>query len=191
MGIGRAAAAVTTPFTARFDVNTNGSILLRGNSNLTCLIGAGSCAQARAGTASGNNANNNAYAMAYTDADGSPSTFNDSTATVDMPPGSTVLFAGLYWGADSTLAPTPGNRNKVRFRPPAAGAWTTVTASSLYTTGSIYQGFADVTSLVAGVGNGVYGVADIQTASGLTNLFAGWSLAIAYRNPAEDMRSLR
>ncbi|WP_433371319.1 Ig-like domain-containing protein [Actinoplanes sp. CA-142083] len=188
---GHAEAAVTTPFTPRFEVNANGSILLRGNSNLTCVLGAGSCALARSGNASGGAANNNSYAMAYTDADGSASTFNDSTATITMPAGSTVLFAGLYWGADSSLAPSPGNRNKVRFRGPGSAAWTTITASSLYTTGTVYQGFADVTAMVAGAGNGVYGVADIQTPAALTNLFAGWSLAIAYRNPAEDMRSLR
>ena len=49
---GRAEAAITTPFTVRFDVNTNGSILLRGNSNLTCpsLTVIPNCANARNGT---------------------------------------------------------------------------------------------------------------------------------------------
>ena len=48
---GRAAAGVTTPFGARFHVDTNGSILLRGNSNLTCLLaGQATCPQARNGT---------------------------------------------------------------------------------------------------------------------------------------------
>jgi uncharacterized repeat protein (TIGR01451 family) len=183
---GRAEAAITTPFTVRFDVNTNGSILLRGNSNLTCPTVAAGCPQARNG--SGSVLNNNNFTMAYADADGDPvTTFNDSNATLAVPPGSSVLFAGLYWGADSTLA--PGSRNQVLFRTPAA-AWQPVTASSLYASGANYQGFADVTSLVAGGGNGVYGVANIQASLG-TGQYAGWSLAVAYRNPAEDLRSLR
>src|SRR3954452_11237382 len=92
------AAAITSPFTTRFDVNANGSILLRGNSNLTCPTLVATCPPARNG--GGSAPNNNSYTMVYTDTDGDPvTTFNDSPATVDMPPGSTVLFAGLYWGA--------------------------------------------------------------------------------------------
>ncbi|HEY0002311.1 MAG TPA: hypothetical protein VGB74_17810, partial [Actinoplanes sp.] len=183
---GRAQAAITTPFTVRFDVNTNGSILLRGNSNLTCPTIATGCPQARNGA--GAVLNNNNFTMAYADADGDPvTTFNDSTATLGVPPGSSVLFAGLYWGADSTLA--PGNRDQVLFRTPAA-AYQQVTASSLYASGANYQGFADVTALVSAGGSGTYGVANIQARLG-TGQYAGWSLAVAYRNPAEDLRSLR
>ncbi len=187
---GPALAAITTPFTTRFDVNVNGSILLRGNSNLTCPQADPDCTPARSGQ--GGVVNNNNFAMVYTNADGDPTTFDDSTATLDMPPGSTVLFAGLYWGADSSSAPTPGNRNKVLLRTPAGAAWNPITASSLFPIPSsgVYQGFADVTGQVAGVGNGVYGVANIQASTG-TGQHAGWALAVAYRNPAEDMRSLR
>ncbi|GIF24155.1 putative repeat protein (TIGR01451 family) [Actinoplanes tereljensis] len=183
-----AVAAITTPFTSRFETNANGSILLRGNSNMTCTLSV-ACAAAQNG--SGSSLNNNNFAMVYTDADGSLATFNDSTATITMPAGSTVLFAGLYWGADSTLALTPGSRNQVKFRTPAA-TWATVTASTVHAlpASGVYQGFADVTGLVAGAGNGVYGVANIQ-ATLATGQYAGWGLAIAYTNPAEDMRSLR
>ncbi|RAK37838.1 putative repeat protein (TIGR01451 family) [Actinoplanes lutulentus] len=203
----RVAAAITTPFTTRFDVNANGAILLRGNANLTCPIHllTPTCADARngIGSAATEELNDNGYPMIFTDADGDPATFNDSTATIDMPAGSTVLFAGLYWGADPSAgssvgallgaaAPTPANKNRVRFRTPAGPAWNPITASSLYTISAngAYQGFADVTALVAGVGNGVYGVADIQSGRG-TDRYAGWTLAIAYSNPAEALRSLR
>ncbi|GIM93546.1 Ig-like domain-containing protein [Paractinoplanes toevensis] len=184
-----AVAAITTPFTSRFDTNANGSILLRGNSNLTCTLSL-ACSAARNG--SGGSLNNNNFAMVYTDADGSLATFNDSTATISMPSGSTVLFAGLYWGADSSLALTPGSRNQVLFRTPAGSSWTTVTASTVHAlpASGVYQGFADVTALVAGAGNGAYGVANIQATLGV-GYYAGWGLAIAYSNPAEDMRSLR
>jgi uncharacterized repeat protein (TIGR01451 family) len=186
LAIHPAEAAITTPFTTRFDVNTNGSILLRGNTVLTCPT-TPACTAARNGSGTGAALNNNNYTMIYTDADGDPiGTFNDSNAMITMPPGSTVLFAGLYWGASSALP----NRNQVRFRTPAGSTWNPVTASSLYTSASFYQGFADVTALVAGAGNGVYGVANVQASLG-AGQYAGWSLAIAYRNPAEDMRSLR
>ncbi|WP_203676240.1 Ig-like domain-containing protein, partial [Actinoplanes siamensis] len=185
--VGRAGAAVTTPFRDRFDANTNGSIILRGNSNLTCLLtGQPTCAQARNGTATGGSANNNSYAMAYTDVDNNPLTFNASMATLDMPPGSTVLFAGLYWGADS-FSPL---RNQVLFSTDGGGSYRPITAATLFPNGSIYQGFADVTAQVAGIGNGVYGVANIQ-ASITAGSYAGWSLVVAYHNAAQDMRALR
>ncbi|WIM95009.1 Ig-like domain-containing protein [Actinoplanes oblitus] len=191
---GRAGAAISSPFRARFDANTNGSIILRGNANLTCLqTGQPTCAQARNGTAVGTSANNNSYAMAYTDVDTNPLTFNDSMATLDMPPGSTVLFAGLYWGADSS-SPL---RDQVLFSTDGGGSYKSVTAATLVSNGSIapplatiYQGFADVTAQVAGGGNGVYAVANIQ-ASIASGSYAGWSLVVAYHNAAEDMRALR
>ncbi|MFC7273892.1 Ig-like domain-containing protein [Paractinoplanes rhizophilus] len=183
---GRADAGVTTTsFNARFEVNTNGAILLRGNTVLTCTTLA-TCPQAQNGTATGGNANNNSYPMAFTNTDADPLTFNSSTATLDMPPGSTVLFAGLYWAASSSLA----SRNQVRFSTTGGASYLPVTASTLHVNGAIYQGFADVTAQVAGVGNGVYGVANIQ-ASTAAGMFAGWALVVAYRNPAEDLRALR
>ncbi|MET0418412.1 MAG: Ig-like domain-containing protein [Actinoplanes sp.] len=184
---GRAGAAVTTSFRSRFDANTNGSIMLRGNSNLTCLLaGQPLCAQARNGNATGGSANNNSYTMAYTDADNNPLTFNASKATLDMPPGSTVLFAGLYWGGDSS-SPL---RNQVLFSTDSGDSYRPITAATLFPNGSIYQGFADVTAQVAGIGNGVYGVANIQ-ASIANGSYAGWSLVVAYHNAAQDMRALR
>ncbi|SNY04806.1 Ig-like domain-containing protein [Paractinoplanes atraurantiacus] len=198
---GRADAAISDQFTSRFDVNANGAIMLRGNSNLTCSPLVLTCASARNGGGpgvTGNLLNNNSYAMVNTDADGDPvSTFNDSSSTVTLPPGSSVLFAGLYWGALTDMdvgvlpAPSPGDKNKVRFRTPGATSWNAITADDVYTTSnSAYEGFADVTALVAGGGNGVYSVANIQAATG-TGTYAGWALIIAYGNAAEALRSLR
>ncbi len=197
---GRSAAAITTPFTARFEVNANGAVLLRGNANMTCPAQSSGCVSARNGVGStaGEALNDNGHLMAYTNADGDPATFNDSRATITMPPGSTVLFAGLYWGADPSLgvgglpAPNAADKDQVLFRTPAAATWQPIIASSLYpiSPSGAYQGFADVTALVAGAGNGVYSVANIQAGTG-ADRYAGWSLAIAYRNAAEDMRSLR
>lgn len=189
----RVDAAGTSPFSMRFEANVNGSILLRGNTNLVCMPTL-ACQNARNGVSpNGESLDNNAYSMIYADADGSLSTFNDSTATITMPPGSTVLFAGLYWGADTggLGALSVADRDEVKLRTPSGAAWNAVTASTVHTSGtSRYQGFADVTALVAGGGSGVYGVADIQSGTG-ADKYAGWALAIAYQNPAEPVRALR
>ena len=39
--------------------------------------------------------------MAWVDADSDADTFNSSTATLSLPAGASVTFAGLYWGADT------------------------------------------------------------------------------------------
>jgi hypothetical protein len=45
--------------------------------------------------------------MQYVDTDGDATTFDSSSATLDLPHGATVVFAGLYWGA-RTSAGTSG-----------------------------------------------------------------------------------
>ncbi|BCJ43186.1 hypothetical protein GCM10010168_00720 [Actinoplanes ianthinogenes] len=190
----RGSAAPPPAFALRFEANTNGSILLRGNAGLVCPALDQDCRNGRNG--SGTMLDDNDFEMIGADADHDITTLNDSTTTVSLPPGSTVLFAGLYWSANVTAgvgglpALVPANKNKVQLRTPASTAWQPVTASTVYGTGSPYQGFADVTGLVAGAGSGVYGLADIQAGTG-EDRYAGWALAIAYRNPAEVLRALR
>ncbi|GAA0544346.1 hypothetical protein GCM10010172_27390 [Paractinoplanes ferrugineus] len=195
----RAEAAITDPFTSRFQANTNGAIILRGNANLACSTSDAGCTTALNGTATGDALDNNAYVMQNIDTDSDPTTFNASSSTVSLPTGSTVLFAGLYWSADPTkgtsgaAAPTAANRDKVLFRTPAGPAtWNNVTADKVFTNTGIqaYQGFKDVTPLVSGAGSGVYTVANIQAGTG-KDRYAGWSLVIAYKNSALPMHSLR
>ena len=59
--------------------------------------------------------------MVAVDTDGDPATtVNSSTATLGLPQGATVLFAGLYWGADQSAgdnngaAPPPATSNAGR-----------------------------------------------------------------------------
>src|SRR6185369_431591 len=74
-----------------------------GNVLLTCPTGSLSkpdsvpCAQAQAGHGPGNNE----FPMAYVDVDGDGSTFNSSTARIDVPADADVYFAGLYWGGNN------------------------------------------------------------------------------------------
>ena len=48
------------------------------------------------------NSSNNAYQMVNLDADTVGTTFNSSGSDLLLPAGSSVLWAGLYWGARRT-----------------------------------------------------------------------------------------
>ena len=98
-----ATAQIARPFTIRYSTNNNGDIKLIGNTNMTCPASA-DCTSAQQGVANPTGVNNNDFAMIDVDIDGDPSTFNSSSATLNLPGGSTVLFAGLYWGAESASA---------------------------------------------------------------------------------------
>lgn len=167
-----AAAQIARSFTPRFNTQTAGDITLIGNTLMTCVAG-GQCAGAQAG---GNgNVNNQNFTMAYVDVDGDPTTFASSTATLSLPPGATVLFAGLYWGGWSTAGP----RNTARLAVPGGG-YVTLTAQQLDAIGSAYQGFADITAQVRSAGSGTYAVADVHSSPGTSDVYAGWSIVVAY-----------
>lgn len=204
------AAQADREFSLRYTANDTGSIKGIANTNMTCstasgATGSGTCASARtaAVTDSVNSANdmrnNNAHTSAYIDVDSDGSTFNSSTADQNLPAGSTIQFAALYWGGHYSGASSPANanlRNQVKFKVPGASGYQTVTASVLDdgvgSNAGRYQAFADVTSLLQplpNAGNGTYAVADIQAAIG-SDRYAGWSLIVAYRNPAETTKNL-
>ncbi|MFG1605726.1 Ig-like domain-containing protein [Actinoplanes sp. NPDC049265] len=196
--VNQAQAVITTPFDTTFAANANGAIVLRGNASLTCPPAATGCLDALRGigATSGEALNNNGYNMMYKDVDTDPSTFNSSSADINLPAGSTVLFAGLYWsantgaGSNGSAAPNAGIKGTIRFRVPGGSGYTTLTTSDVMAGGTAYQSYRKVTDLVAGGGNGTYTVADIQAGTGVDR-YAGWALVIAYQNPAEPMRDLR
>jgi uncharacterized repeat protein (TIGR01451 family) len=167
-----AAAQIARSFTPRFNVQTAGDVTLIGNTLMTCVAG-GQCAGAQAG---GNgNVNNQNFTMEYVDVDGDPATFASSSATLNVPPGATVLFAGLYWGGWSAS----GARDTAKLAVPGGG-YVTLTAQQLDAIGSAYQGFADITTQVRNAGSGTYAVADVQSTSGASDVWAGWSIVVAY-----------
>lgn len=181
-----APATATRAFTQRFATNANGSIAVIGNANMSCANSA-ACTTVRNGTTT----NNNGVAMTWVNID--PTQTNSSSATLTLPAGATVLFAGLYWGGDTNNA--AAGRNVVSFRPPGASAYTSLTASQFDTsaagaTGDRYQGFADVTAAVTAAGSGTYTVANIQAANNQADVYAGWSLYVAYSSPTDTMRNL-
>ena len=181
----RSEAQVVRSFAIRYSRNDNGDILILGNTSLTCQTAVANCLSAQAG----GNFNNNSFSMVDIDIDGVAGTFNSSSATLTLPAGSQVLFAGLSWGGASVAAA----RNQVQFQTPVSGGYLTLTATqvdAIAGSGSqVYQGLLDVTSLVQAGGSGSYTVGNIQRTIG-TNQHAGWALILVLRDPAEPARNL-
>ena len=177
-----AQAQVARTFVPRFNVQTTGDVTLIGNTLMTCS-GGGQCPPARNG-GNGNVSNQN-FTMEYVDVDGNATTFSSSSATLALPPGATVLWAGLYWGGSTSAAA----RNTAKFSTPTAG-YATVTAQQLDAVGTAYQGFVDVTSQVRASGSGTYRVADVLSSPGTSDVWAGWSLIVVYHLGSTLARNL-
>ena len=145
----------------------------------------------------GNN-DNNAWPMQNINVDPTDKNFNSSTATVTLPTGSAVLFAGLFWsaremsggGTGSADATPPFNQMKLEG---PTGGYVPITASEFSQTdsghGTGYGAYANVTDMVQRLGQGTWTGANVSAATGLDR-FAGWSLVIAYQNPADPLRDL-
>lgn len=195
------AAQADRNFSLRYSTNDTGSIKGIANTNMTCPSNASSCrsAQDASPTTSSGSLHNNNFDMTYVDVDSDGSTFNSSTANQSLPAGSTILFAGLYWGGDwstgSAAAPNASARNIVKFKVPGSGSYANITADKLDdSTLNVgrYQAFADVTSLIQSLpnaGNGTYAVGNIQAGKG-SDHYAGWTLIVAYRNTSESAKNM-
>ncbi|MEZ4586637.1 MAG: DUF11 domain-containing protein [Gemmatimonadales bacterium] len=167
----------------RVSLTVTGDLATAGNTLLTCAAGA-SCAAAQSGLAAGSLNDNDSHPMRYVDVDGDPTTFNSSEATLSLPPGATVRWAGLYWGGRSRVgsggsaAPAPSRAAELLLGGPGTG-YASVTAARFDQFSENFAGFADVTALVGAAGPGVYRVANLQAATGRGG-FGGWSLLVAY-----------
>ena len=197
-----AAAATYRSFTPpRYQTNDNGAIEMIGNHNQTCQpgssVGSGAsqitCAALLASNALGHNAT---LPMVQLDADTSATTtINSSSADLNLPAGSTVLFAGLYWSG--TAANNAVDRNKVQFLGPGDATYTQVVATQLDIDNpaavganqTFYQGFLDVTAAVTAKGNGTYWVGDVKSSAN-SNTYAAWSMVIVLQNSIYPVRSL-
>lgn len=188
-------------FVERAVIETKGNFEFIGNSALVCQAG---CS---------NNAHNYAT-MAYADVDGDASTFNSSSASLQMPENATVEWAGLYWGGTvdvSTVvwtglinAPNGSQRNRVKLKTPQSNAYVDINAtvsdtiSGSPTSGwQAYQAFADVTDLVRNAGAGDYTLANLQVDAGggsestsFTGPFGGWHLIVVYSHDDEKLRRI-
>ena len=191
--VASASPAATRAFASRFTDNLKGNFVFVGNTILTCQDAVAACPGAR--DATGGTLNNNDFDMRLVDVDSDGATFDSSQADLTLAAGSTIEFAGLYWGADTSAgtngvaAPDASKLDTVLFTPPG-GSQTTVTATPpIDSSGTRYQAFADVTSLVSAAGNGTYSVADVQAGTG-QDRYGGWSLVVVYSNNAELSRNV-
>jgi uncharacterized repeat protein (TIGR01451 family) len=185
-----AQAQVLRSFTRRNPVtNVRGNIALTGNTLITCHAkNNNNCADTRSGVASGSNSD---YDSEFVDSDSDNSTSNSSSASLSLPSGSTVLWAGLYWGARSSTS----TRSQIKFKPANSGIYSTLNATQLDSTAAApnaYQGFVEVTAQVQTGGNGTYWGAGITADNGNdgTGFYAGWSLVVVYQNNSLPLRNL-
>jgi hypothetical protein len=177
-------------FSLRYSVTDTADIMLVGNTLLKCSGSSGCDNALSGGTTVANQRNNNGHYMVNADVDSDASTFNSSSYTLNIPSGSQVLWAGLYWGAVSNNS----NRNQIKFKSPQSNNYQTITASQLDTTGSspTYQAFANVTNFVSG--SGTYWVANMQTFTNVEQSayipHGGWSLSIIYKNSSFPLKNI-
>ncbi|HDR7795235.1 TPA: DUF11 domain-containing protein [Bacillus luti] len=195
------------PITNRFSTTTNGALAITGNTlGLSKLSN-----QNRAGTigAIGAFTTTNTGLQVPTFPAGTTLNYtqNSSTAILNIPAGSTILYAELVWGGnylsrDQNITSVLGN--PVSFTTPVSTYSITpsaVTASNqTFVSGSVTFGFytrsADVTSLIQAAGSGSYttgavpGLVDPIDASNGTINSAGWTLIVAYQNGTLPARNL-
>ena len=117
------------------------------------------------------------------------------SATVALPAGATLAWAGLYWAADTTA----GAAAPPRRRPPAAARSASRSApaatrpsppAELLTSTpqpTRFRGFANITGLLAATGTQTVTVANIQAGRG-TDRFGGWALLVAYGDATLPIR---
>ncbi|WP_129783858.1 sigma-70 family RNA polymerase sigma factor [Promicromonospora panici] len=177
-GVAPASATVPVPvragsLAARYVATGSVQVSQAGAPVLHCDPAAAGCAAVANGTATGSAQNNNWWNMVSVDALGTGT--NSSTAVLDIPAGSEVLGARVYWAGGCA-----GEIGPVRVAPPG-GALTAVGEVTVDRSGAqMYQASADVTDLVRSGGAGTWGVADV-CATEARGGFAGWALVVVHR----------
>ena len=119
-------------------------------------------------------------------------TKNASRAVLTIPPGATVLYAELIWSGTNGTAINASRSNAVKFITPSGTYTVTPSVTTANDAGTFYTRSANVTGLVQ-IGRGgnytVGGVPAIIATGGATDA-AGWTLAVAYADPAQVARNL-
>ncbi|MFI5729684.1 hypothetical protein ACIA49_06135 [Kribbella sp. NPDC051587] len=177
-----------------FGAQTNGAIRITGNALETCDTSAPTCKAALAGGNTG--ASNNEWAMRLLDADSDAATSSSSAATVSVPDGAKVLYAGLFWGASRAAGTggtaSSGDGKTIKLKVPGGTSYQTLTAGRtdyLSVSTQDYSSYLDVTDVVQKAGGGEYWGADVAAGTG-NDRYAGWSLVIAYEDSSEPLRDL-
>ncbi|MFF4484956.1 DUF3344 domain-containing protein [Streptomyces sp. NPDC001544] len=180
-------------FAQRYRAHQHGGIVRAANTAISCRP-APACSEVQAG---GRGVNGD-FDMFYVDVDGDPNTYNSSRAEVRLPAGSRVSYARLYWGGNLRVGeqkPSEDNGRVLVAEP--GGAYKPVVADTVVghrvaDGAEAFQASADVTQLVRDSAPGLYTVAQVNVASGRSaaGAWGGWTLVVAYENPAEPLRDL-
>jgi uncharacterized repeat protein (TIGR01451 family) len=131
-------------------------------------------------------------------------TFNSSSADLNLPSCSQVLFAGLYWGAsqgtDGTNTSWITNETNVKLKLPGAANYVNLTSTQTdYHNNTLvpglphtgYRCFRDITSLINTTNyNGTYTLANVCGPAGIINASGGWTIVLAYSDPASIAKNL-
>ncbi|WP_203258585.1 T9SS type B sorting domain-containing protein [Hyunsoonleella ulvae] len=175
------------PFSPRYDEAIKGDMLLIGNSNVGLHV---------TNPYNGSDTNDRVNAAVYVDIDSDPTTFNSSTADLDVPSDTNcyqIVYAGLYWSAVVNGAEPISD---IKFRVPGSAAYQDITGTQIYfqnaannNNSNTYVYYHDVTDILTALPNpeGTYGVANISSLVGAKpnseGLSAGWSLFVIYEDP--------
>jgi len=131
-------------------------------------------------------------------------TFCSSSADLDLTSCSNVLWAGLYWGAtqgtDGTNTSWINGEASVSLKVPGAATFQTITSTQTdYHNNTLvpglphtgYRCFADITALLNATNpDGTYTIANLVGPVGINNGAGGWTIVIAYADPATIVRNL-
>ncbi len=200
--------------------NIRGNVTMAGNVTTTCSTTftnnvhnraewARRCNAARGGAPITNTGTNNSLWMNYVKTGAPGASFASSSARVAVPAGSTVVWAGLHWNAMvhvPNVSPSLGTgavnvapvnrtaRHTMRLAGPD-GSYQSITADDTWdrtnpSGDTSYSGYADVTSLVAAKGAGLYSGADVQSCTGFGGCFGSWSIQVVYANRTMAPRNI-
>lgn len=191
---GTATGVVAEGLGTRFIADGRVTSTMVGSSFLSCDPALAGCAEASSRTGPSELWDNHSWALVALDRAGAGGV--SAAATLDLPPGSTVAFAGVYWSADSPVGVADPELGQLDLIAPGGAAHpvvaTVIDHAEIGGTDR-YQAFADVTSIVAGggagdwvargplIGPGSAAGAGDAVASGS---HAGWSLVVVYEHPS-------
>ncbi|MFE7593834.1 hypothetical protein ACFU6K_30965 [Kitasatospora sp. NPDC057512] len=193
------------------DLLAHGNLTMASNSVLTCDDSDGTVCSDTEGSNNGR--------TKFVKVDPNAPGPNAASAQLLLPAGANVLSARLYWQFNPTNTSTAGGTsgdidkgNQVSWKVPGASGYQQVTADTydwfdqkvggnppepLLAGGAV----KDVTAEVRAAGPGSYSVADIQACAGRSSAqnyggnnvgcWGGWSLVVAYEDPAEPLRYLQ
>ena len=150
-----------------------------GASLLSCDAAEAGCLEARRRDP-GAALDNNSWAMIPVDAAGLG--LPSSSATIDIPAGASVAFAGLYWSGNTPVGADTATLGSALLAAPGS-APVAIDAQQVEQQGTRYLSFLDVTSTVASGGAGTWSFGGVAVVGGV-GADAGWSLVVVLEDAA-------